>query len=360
MEVKELLQGCGLGANHARELGEAWQTHVEPVIRPVLGDTHRFCNTQAGLSGFLWGQAEGEWVRNQMDRWAAVYSKGIDQEHFDRVADFAKGDLESGMDPAVYGQFFSVLSRKLTAAMIASDDIPADGKANAIELTLGLMTAEATIAMASYEKATAAKLAETIDELTGRMRDSVGENVGGIAAASEELSRSMQSMRSDVDRNRDQGTAIAGTVGGAVDEISKLGEATDGILQLLDGIKSIAGQTNMLALNATIEAARAGEAGKGFAVVAREVKALASSSREAADNITTMTSQLQETLATVRSAFSNVNEKMDTLMEFLDETGRATEDQQVATDEIAQRMASLSQDIDQSIARIQQEYRADA
>ena len=291
---------------------------------------------------------------------ARSYSKGIDQEHFDRVAGFAKGDLDSGMDPAVYGQFFSVLSRKLTAAILSSNAIPDVGRTEAVELTLALMTAEATLAMASYEKATAAKLAETIDALTDRMRDSVGENVGGIAAASEELSRSMQSMRGDVDRNRDQGTAISGTVGGAVEEISKLGEATDGILKLLDGIKSIAGQTNMLALNATIEAARAGEAGKGFAVVAREVKALASSSREAADNITTMTAQLQNTLSTVRSAFGNVNEKMDTLMEFLDETGRATEDQQVATDEIAQRMATLSSDIDQTIARIQDEYRADA
>ena len=53
-------------------------------------------------------------------------------------------------------------------------------------------------------------------------------------------------------------------------------------------IAKIARQTNLLALNASIEAARAGAHGRGFAVVAEEVRNLAKSSNDAAEQIATL------------------------------------------------------------------------
>ena len=74
-----------------------------------------------------------------------------------------------------------------------------------------------------------------------------------------------------------------------IDEISRTIQATQNAVTIIngkvEGITSIATQTNLLSLNASIEAARAGEAGKGFAVVAEEIGQLAENSKQMADEI---------------------------------------------------------------------------
>jgi methyl-accepting chemotaxis protein len=79
-----------------------------------------------------------------------------------------------------------------------------------------------------------------------------------------------------MNRSRQWGRVVA-------DDVSKLGESSAEIGQVIKVITSIAQQTNLLALNATIEAAPAGEAGKGFAVVANEVKELAKKTAKATE-----------------------------------------------------------------------------
>ncbi|MDQ7092937.1 methyl-accepting chemotaxis protein [Desulfosporosinus sp. PR] len=91
----------------------------------------------------------------------------------------------------------------------------------------------------------------------------------------------------------EQMKSIEKTVTYSAEIITKLGERSNEIGEIVATISGIAGQTNLLALNAAIEAARAGEQGRGFAVVAEEVRKLAEQSSDAANKIAELIDEVQ-------------------------------------------------------------------
>lgn len=76
--------------------------------------------------------------------------------------------------------------------------------------------------------------------------------------------------------------------------VKNLGNHSVEIGNIIGLITDIAEQTNLLALNAAIEAARAGDHGRGFAVVADEVKKLADQSKQSAEQIASLISEIQQ------------------------------------------------------------------
>lgn len=89
----------------------------------------------------------------------------------------------------------------------------------------------------------------------------------------------------DLRRSEQQSTRWVKTVNRFAIVVTKLGERSKEIGQIINTISGIAGQTNLLALNAAIEAARAGKQGREFSVVAEEVRKLAEQSRDGAKKI---------------------------------------------------------------------------
>jgi methyl-accepting chemotaxis protein len=185
--------------------------------------------------------------------------------------------------------------------------------------------------------------------------DQTSHGISTVALASEQLNSSIREIASRTEESARIVSTAASTGRASKEGFSNLTHAADRIGQMVDAIRAIAEQTNLLALNATIEAARAGESGRGFAVVANEVKALASQTSGATEEIASHVSNIQSASVDAARSFDVIMSGLGEIEEATSSIASSIEQQGAATGEIARsatQAAEGAEEMSQNVLQV--------
>jgi methyl-accepting chemotaxis protein len=170
----------------------------------------------------------------------------------------------------------------------------------------------------------------------------VSQNLQTVATGAEEMGVSIREIAKNATEAASVATSAVKVAETTTATVSKLGESSNEIGQVIKVITSIAQQTNLLALNATIEAARAGEAGKGFAVVANEVKELAKETAKATEDISRKIETIQTDTKAAVKAIASISDVINQVNGISNTIATAVEEQNATTNEMARNVSEAA------------------
>jgi methyl-accepting chemotaxis protein len=208
--------------------------------------------------------------------------------------------------------------------------------------------AEALSSAAEELTATSQQMSANAEETSAQANvvsasaEQVDKNLQTVATGTEEMSTSIKEIAKNAHESAKVATAAVRVAEDTTQIVTKLGDSSTEIGQVIKVITSIAQQTNLLALNATIEAARAGEAGKGFAVVANEVKELAKQTAKATEDISRKIEAIQGDTKAAVSAIGQISSVIRQVNDISNTIATAVEEQNATTNEMARNVGEAA------------------
>ncbi|TWH46082.1 methyl-accepting chemotaxis protein [Sporomusa sp. KB1] len=216
-----------------------------------------------------------------------------------------------------------------------------------------IATAITTVAAGADEQLAVANETSAVVEQMSASIQHVAANTNQVADQSAQAAAKAKDGGQAVENAIVQMNQISYTVHTLATLVTKLGERSKEIGQIVATISGIAGQTNLLALNAAIEAARAGEQGRGFAVVAEEVRKLAEQSQEAAKKIAGLIGEIQGDTDRAVVAMNDGTREVETGAEVVNAAGAAFREIVGLVTEVSGRVKEASAAMQQMAASSQ-------
>ena len=259
-------------------------------------------------------------------------------EHISRTGDLtSRAEIRGGGEPAEIAAVFNAMVDRFRGIVCEV----VEGSHALLAASCQLVEGAGRIQHGSFEQSDAAtSSAAAVEEITtsaSHIADCITEVV--------QLSANARQQADDGARVVHQASremlGIAESVTRATASVTRLGEDSKRISDIVAVIRDVADQTNLLALNAAIEAARAGEAGRGFSVVADEVRKLA-------ERTATSTRQISETIGGIQR---ETEEAVRSIVEVSDQAHRgvayanAAGEAVAGIDDSAGQVAGLINDI---------------
>ncbi len=243
------------------------------------------------------------------------------------LADVSRGDLTTTV-PALPGDYAQI-ERDFRTAL-----------AHLSEAFRDILDGSGQIATTASEiRAASDDLARRSEQQAARLEES--------AAAMDELTdaittttTAMHDLSGSVTRTHTAAKGGGEVVQQAIAAMDQIEKGSGEIAKIIGIIDDIAFQTNLLALNAGVEAARVGEHGRGFAVVANEVRALAQSSAEAAEQIKRL---IKNSVAQVSNGVRMVNDVGKSLTAIMSQVGETA----IVAAKITESSATQSENLKQ-------------